>query len=86
LNSNLLLYFSDDSFLIDFELNSPPDINDSPASLSESDGSLPGGWLITPTIRLPSDSECLRPLIELFVNQLLLAVTLPSALGLSSKL
>jgi hypothetical protein len=85
LNSNLLLYFSDDSFLIDFKLDGPPDIDDSSAGLSEPDHGLPGSRLITP-IRLPAHPECLGPLIELFIYQLLLAVTLPSRLSLSCKL
>ena len=86
LNSNLLLYFSNDSFLIDFELDSPPDIDDSPAGLSEPDNCLPGrSRLITP-IRLPAHPECLGPLIELLIDQLLLAVALPSCLSLSCKL
>jgi hypothetical protein len=66
LNSNLLLYFSDDSFLIDFELDGPPNVDDSPACLSEPDHGLPGGRLITP-IRLPAHPECLGPLIELLI-------------------
>jgi hypothetical protein len=66
LNSNLLLYFSDDSFLIDFELDGPPDIDDSPAGLSEPNHCLPGSRLIAP-IRLPSHPECLGPLIELLI-------------------
>lgn len=85
LYSNLLLYFSDDSFLIDFKVDGPPNIDHSYPSLSESYNSLPGGRLIT-AIRLPTHSECLCPLIELLINQLLLAITLSSRLSLCCKL